>query len=264
MRRKPERKRPLPGEAGSSAEERQDLNHIPEFESSGSSPGRAQTERKAPTGCPLPEVPSSPLVHKESSTVQEAPHSGPATETAGVISPPVKKRGRPLKNGVAMTPAERKAASRANQKRKEQDAEREHLIAALMKQADFSEGIDKTWHLRELMKQSIEDLRERKDLISALMKIYRSEQGHIISRVEEHRRSARQQEKLYLRNLTGLSIEDLRVTWNGVSNPLDTRGRLPNERMSGQTGTEQLERIAAARVRNAYGRRVRAEGAGPD
>jgi hypothetical protein len=58
----------------------------------------------------------------------------PATKQAEVISPPDKKRrGRPPKNAIAMTPAERKAASRANQKRNEQDAEREKIITALRK-----------------------------------------------------------------------------------------------------------------------------------
>lgn len=178
--------------------------------------------------------------------------------------PPARKRGRPPKNGVAMTPAERKAASRADQKQKQQDAERERLIAALMKQADLGEGIVKTWLLQDLMRESIEELRERKNLISALMRFYRSEQAHITSKVEEHRRVARQQEKLHLRALTEMSIEDLRVTFNGVSDRPDVLGRLPNERMSGHTGMEELERIAAARVRDAYGRRVRPEGAGPD
>lgn len=185
-----------------------------------------------------------------------------STET--IDQRPAKKRGRPPRNAAAMTPAERKAASRANQKRKEQDAERKHLIAALMKQADLSEGIDTTLHLRELMKHSIEELRERKNLIAELMEIYRSKEAHVIGKAEKYRRIGRQQERQHLRDLTGLSIEELRVTLKGVNDPLDTRGRLPNERRSGETGMKELQRIAAARVRDAYGRKVRPKGRGPD
>jgi len=53
---------------------------------------------------------------------------------------PEKKRGRPPKNALAMTPAERKAASRANQKQKEQDAERERIISALAKMYRLPNG----------------------------------------------------------------------------------------------------------------------------
>jgi hypothetical protein len=53
------------------------------------------------------------------------------TETTDEL--PKKKRGRPPKNAAAMTPAERKAASRMNRKQKEQDAEREKIITTLMK-----------------------------------------------------------------------------------------------------------------------------------
>ncbi len=56
-----------------------------------------------------------------------------ANTTETIEQRPAKKRGRPPKNAVAMTPAERKAASRANQKQKEQDAERKRIITALMK-----------------------------------------------------------------------------------------------------------------------------------
>ena len=63
------------------------LSHIPEFESSGSSPGCAQTERRSPTECALPDVPSSPVAHKERTTVRDTPHAGAVTEPAGVILP---------------------------------------------------------------------------------------------------------------------------------------------------------------------------------
>src|SRR5260221_138793 len=80
---------------------------------------------------------------------------------------PRAKPGRPPKYGVAMTLAERKAASRANQKIKLED-------------------------------------RERRTLITKLMKIYRQQQSSIVhdthrpKAVEERRRSARAQQRQYL------------------------------------------------------------------
>lgn len=147
--------------------------------------------------------------------------------TEGAEEAPKRKRGRPPRNAVAMTAAERKAASRMNQKQKEQDA-------------------------------------ERKDLIAALMDIYRSQQAHIISKVAEHHRIARTHEVQHLRELNYLSIDKLRLALEGLSDFSDTRGRLTNERRSGETGAPELERIVAARERNARGRRVGPGGAGPD
>src|SRR6266581_154124 len=58
----------------------------------------------------------------------------PAQAPAAVgVMEPEPKRGRPPKHDVAMTPAERKAASRANQKAKLEDAERRNLIAKIVK-----------------------------------------------------------------------------------------------------------------------------------
>jgi hypothetical protein len=170
------------------------------------------------------------------------------------------KCGRPPKNAIAMTPAERKAASRKNRKEKEQHAEREDVIAALVKEVEM----DKKWYLEKLMELSIEELREHKDLTAKLMEIYRSRQAHIISKAEEQRRIARRNEIRYRQDLTRLSIEDLRLTFYGVSSPSDTKGRLTNERRSGETGNGEIERIAAAIERNRHGRRVSAEGPGPD
>jgi hypothetical protein len=178
-----------------------------------------------------------------------------------------KKRGRPQKNAIAMTPAERKAASRSNRKQKEQNAERQDLIAALVRKADFGEGVEKKWYLENLMELSIAELREHKDLIAALMEIYSSTQAHVISNVrkaEEYRRIARQQERQHLRGLAGLSIEDLRLALKGVNGLPDTRGRSAKERMSGNTGMPEIERIAAARERSMHGRRIKPAGAGPD
>jgi hypothetical protein len=174
------------------------------------------------------------------------------------------KRGRPPKNTIAMTPAERKAASRRNRKEKEQSAEREDLIAAHVREACLGEGIIKRWLLKKLMALSIEELREHKVLTAKLIEIYRSRQAQIISKSEEQRRSARQQEISHLRALKQLSIEELRLTWTGVSSPSDAEGRLTNERRSGETGNGEIERIAAARERSRNGRRVSAEGPGPD
>ena len=70
---------------------------------------------------------------------------------------PARKRGRPPKNTVAMTPAERKAASRANQKQKERDAKREEMIIAL---AMMYRLPDRDRHLLRRQADSTEKLRE--------------------------------------------------------------------------------------------------------
>jgi hypothetical protein len=76
---------------------------------------------------------------------------------------PEKKRGRPSKNAVAMTPAERKAASRANQKQKEQDAERERIVTALVKMYKLPNGrsllqeVDFSSVPTEKLRESLED-----------------------------------------------------------------------------------------------------------
>ena len=139
------------------------------------------------------------------------------------------KRGRPSKNAIAMTPAERKAASRRNRKEKAQSAEREDLIAAQVRKACVGEGKVKRWYQEKLTQLSIEELGERGDLIAKLMEIYRSKQAHIISKAEEPRRRARQNEIRYLRDLTELSIEELQLTFEGVRHS-DIHGRLPIER----------------------------------
>src|SRR2546425_10838846 len=110
------------------------------------------------------------------------------------------------------------------------ESARSKCFASLMG-IDCREGVEKRWYLRDLKKLSIEDLREHKNLIAALMEIYRSKQAHVIGKVAEHRRIAREQERQHLRGLTGLSIKDLRLALKGVSDLPDTRGRLANERM---------------------------------
>jgi AT-hook transcription factor len=82
------------------------------------------------------------------------------TETAKEL--PEKKRGRPPKNAVAMTTAERKAASRANQKQKEENAEREEIITALAKMYSLSdrrllqELLDRYHEPTEKLRESLE------------------------------------------------------------------------------------------------------------
>lgn len=77
---------------------------------------------------------------------------------------PAKKRGRPPKNDVAMTPAERKAASRTNQKQKEQDAEREEIITSLAKMYRLPDGrsllqeLDFSGVPTEKLRESLEDI----------------------------------------------------------------------------------------------------------
>jgi hypothetical protein len=171
--------------------------------------------------------PTSDFVYETHGNVRETkmPSLSEGTEISKEL--PEKKRGRPTKSCVAMTPAERKAASRLNQKQKRQDVERENLI-------------------------------------TELMKIYRSNQTHIISKVQTHRMIARDQERRYLQDLTGLSIEVLRLAFDVMRDHLDTYGRSAKERMSGGTGALELGEMEAARVGKLLGCRVRPEGAGPD
>jgi len=161
-----------------------------------------------------------------------------------------KKRGRPPKYGVAMTPAERKAASRLNQEQKQQDAERRNLISSLMK----------IFTRQELR---IVDDPKRRD------------------KVEERRNTARQQQRVYLADLNQLSVKELRLAIEGKKTP-DTRGRLHGER-SGEDkrsmGQSEIEQIIAAQQHDsslfdgpdveqdpllAAGFKVRLEGAAPD
>ncbi len=121
-----------------------------------------------------------------------------------------KKRGRPPKHGAAMTLAERKAASRANQQAKQDEAERTKLIAELMKIYD----------------------RQQVDSLSS-----------VAFAVD------RKQRAQYHRDLTGLSVAELRVAMEGKQTP-DTHGRLHNER-SGEKeqigGQSEIEIIIGAK-----------------
>ena len=165
---------------------------------------------------------------------------------------PVKRgSGRPPILGTAMTPAERKALSRANQKTKLEDAERRKIVAELMniyrrQQADIVEGKDKKATL-------------------------------------ERRGAARVQERQYLNNLLELPLEKLKLALETQKQTPDSHGRLHNER-SGEDkrkhGQSEMERLLAARqsvssnfVINddmetiklmSAGSKVKPEGAGPD
>jgi hypothetical protein len=152
----------------------------------------------------------------------------PATETPepapALVIPTHKKMGRPPRLGVAMTPAERKAASRLNRKQKEQDAERRRLIAELMK-------------------------------------IYRRQQSRIVidarkthKKWEDAHKAARQHERQHLDELTQMSLAGLQSVLGIQTRTPDTHGRLHNER-SGETergyGQSEIERILAAQQHDA-------------
>ena len=156
-------------------------SHADSFVASGNSPA-ALEERLATTVEPF-------------SVVQ-----GSDSEGQTVNGQPRKRRGRPARNGIPRTDAERKAASRQNQKQKLQDAERHRTITALKRMY---------WpHLPES-------------------------------------------------ELRGISTEQLRLYLE--DKPVDTRGRLPGEHQTPESG---LEYFAALLGR--CGRRVRPRGVGPD
>ena len=106
-----------------------------------------------------------------------------------------KKLGRPPKNGVAMTATERKTQSRADLKQKQHDA-------------------------------------ERRQLISALMKIYRRQQSEIMfdpkrqRKMDELRKVDRQQRRTYLAELEGLPIEKLRLAMEGKNTKTGESGAM--------------------------------------
>lgn len=184
------------------------------------------------------------------------PHCALAAKTAPTVEalPQPKRRGRPPKFGIAMTAAERKAASRAWKKEKQQDAERRNLIAELMN-------------------------------------IYRRQQAMIISdknrkATEERIKGAGEQRRQYLNDLEHLNLTTLQVLLKTEKETPDSHGRLHNER-SGEaehsTDQSEMETIIAARQHDtslfevddpeaateeakqmAAGFRVRPQGAGPD
>jgi hypothetical protein len=132
-----------------------------------------------------------------------------------------KKRGRPPKHGTAMTPAERKTVSRANQKTKQDDTERRTIIVKLMKIYD----------------------RQAMDVIVI---------GHdsdAIKRAEDRKEIDRGQKRLYLEQLKTLSLDELQLAIEGKQTP-DTHGRLHNER-SGEDkrehGQSEIEQILATK-----------------
>src|SRR5438094_122342 len=109
----------------------EEITMIDAFETSGTSPSTGDHE-SAPQGL-IPTQFNRPLPRKPPA---KRLFSGMAGSPLAVIGKPAtpapRKRGRPPKNTVAMTPAERKAASRTNQKAKQDDVERRKLIAEIL------------------------------------------------------------------------------------------------------------------------------------
>jgi hypothetical protein len=174
----------------------------------------------------------------------------PAPVTA-IPAPAKNVGGRPPKHGVAMTAAQRKAASRAGQKQKQDDAECRKLIADLMK-------------------------------------VYRRQQAHIVldpkhprlRAWEAARTTARQQERQYLNQLHAMSQSELESLAQTQGDTPDSLGRLHGERSGeGQqiNGQSEIERLFAAKQHDssnfededqdpklAAGFKVKPEGCAPD
>lgn len=152
-----------------------------------------------------------------------------------VTIPAPAKPGRPPLHGVAMTAAERTAASRAKRKAKLDDAERRGLIAKLMKIYNRQES------------DVVRDPKHPRPQLEA-----------------EQQATIRQQRSQYLSALKSMTLEQLRIAFDGKSLS-DQHGRLPNER-SGEGprkfGQSEIEQIESARQWNTG--KVKPEGAGPE
>jgi hypothetical protein len=178
----------------------------------------------------------------------DGPNDVPATNVVVSVNtipeppaaPTKKKRGRPPKSGVAMTPAERKAASRLNLEQTKQDKERRDLIARLVKIYDRQAlHVTVTGHDRDAE-----------------------------SRAEDRRASDRIQRRQYLENLKLLTLSELKLTAEGKNVP-DSRGRLPGEMKSGGHGSRELGNILDAELKDMGGpdsiaTPVKPEGRSPD
>lgn len=219
-----------------------------------------------------PEAAPNPALAPTAVTVMEPPAQEPnlpASEIhleAAVITLPLtelnelpvsapKRRGRPSKFGVAMTVAERKAASRAWQKEKQQDAERREIVAEI--------------------------------LIIARRNLSKPGGDNITVLGEQRIESAnREYLKSLHENLLHQSVDDLRKSLQALKEHVDSHGRLHGER-SGEAeqsmGQSEMETLDAARRHDtglfevddpevataeakqmAAGFRVKPEGAGPD
>jgi hypothetical protein len=134
-------------------------------------------------------------------------------EAAPVVSPPeaapapTPKRGRKPINGAAMTAAERKASSRANQQAAEIETERQSIIKQLMEIYDRQ--------------------------ASSVMFV--GPDGKRIAGADHRIAHDRQQRRSYLEGLEQLSLEDLKLALAGKNTP-DSRGTLPGESSGGKTG----------------------------
>src|SRR5579863_8669703 len=107
-------------------------------------------------------------------------------EPAAVIEIVPSNRGRKPEHGVAMTGAERKARSRANQKEKQDDVERRNIIAKLMN-------------------------------------IFQRQESH--SRTTKAAQDRRNHQRIYLTGLKTLSLTELQTALDAKQTP-DTHGRL--------------------------------------
>jgi hypothetical protein len=143
-------------------------------------------------------------------------------EPTPVVESAPKKRGPKPKDGVAMTPAERKARSRQKQKAKLDDAERRKLIVELMRIYD----------------------RQQADVIVT------GRDRDAVARAEDRRKIDREQKRVYLEHLKTVSLDGLRLALETEKQAPDTHGRLTNERSgegNREHGQSEIERLLAAK-----------------
>ncbi len=152
------------------------------------------------------------------------------------VTPSTIKRGpgAPPKHGVAMTPAERQAASRADRKAKQDAAEREKLITELTEIYDRQ--------------------------VSKVIVVGQDRDAE--KRAEDRRGDDRIKRRQYLDELNNMSLEELRLATEGKETP-DSRGTLPGETTGGFDGTK-VEKIIEADVRATTGGQVKPDGRGSD
>lgn len=154
---------------------------------------------------------------------EEAPASLASTSVVvpTAVEPAPKKMGRPPKGDSAMTAAERKAASRRNQKSTAEDVERRTLIARLMKIFRRQES-----------------------------SVFETDYGESVIK----RRAQRNAERIqYEAEIDGLSLEELRIALEGKSTP-DSHGRLELETKSGGLSNEKVLNMREAGLRGQGGK----------
>lgn len=151
------------------------------------------------------------------------PHCAIAPVPGGPTEPPRepivaaarKKLGRPAKNGVSMTAAQRQAVSRANKAAKPDDKERRDIVAKLMKMYRYA-ALVPTEKAPDKIRENIHAQRRKLN-----------------------------------KDLLALNLEQVRDVLRIWRESNDLKGRLPGER-SGEKerkyGMSELERIIAART----------------